>query len=124
MPAQGFNLWRFFLHVLLGPLATTLTLLFLVLIQAWECTPGKELSWNILSLFTTSGMLFLEVSLIAFLLQGNYASGLEDLTQPFGVSALIVGLDIFLKVFSFFLLHFCCSLSSISLAFTKNATIR
>ncbi|KAL9393243.1 hypothetical protein Peur_012528 [Populus x canadensis] len=65
--------------------------------QAWECTPGKELSWNILSLFTTSGMLFLEVSLIAFLLQGNYASGLEDLTQPFGVSALIVGLDIFLK---------------------------
>ncbi|XP_044499549.1 protein CANDIDATE G-PROTEIN COUPLED RECEPTOR 2-like isoform X6 [Mangifera indica] len=28
--------------------------------QAWECTPGKEVPWNILSLFTKSGMLFLE----------------------------------------------------------------
>ena len=90
------------MHVLLGPLANTVTLLFLVLMQAWECTPGKELSWNILSLLTTSGMLFLEVSLIAFLLQGNYASGFEDLTRPFGVSALVVGLDILLKVFPFF----------------------
>jgi len=87
------------LDLLLCPLEITVTLLFLVLIQAWECTPGKELVWNILSLFTTSGMLFLEVSLIAFLLQGNYVGGLEDLTRPFGLSALIVGLDILLKVF-------------------------
>ncbi|XP_002512286.2 protein CANDIDATE G-PROTEIN COUPLED RECEPTOR 2 [Ricinus communis] len=70
--------------------------------QAWECTPGKELTWNILSLFTTSGMLFLEVSLIAFLLQGNYASGLEALTRTFAVSALIVGLDILLKAIYMF----------------------
>ncbi|KAL9265628.1 G-protein coupled receptor 2-like protein [Drosera capensis] len=39
----------------------------------WECTPGKESAWNILSLFTTSGMLFLEVSLIAFLLKARPA---------------------------------------------------
>ncbi|KAF9599049.1 hypothetical protein IFM89_033656 [Coptis chinensis] len=46
--------------------------------QPWECTNGKEFSWNLLSLFTTSGMLFLEISLLAFLLQGSYASGLDD----------------------------------------------
>ncbi|KAJ6883637.1 protein CANDIDATE G-PROTEINUPLED RECEPTOR 2-like [Populus alba x Populus x berolinensis] len=71
-------------------------------LQAWECTPGKELAWNILSLFTTSGMLFLEVSLIAFLLQGNYVGGLEDLTRPFGLSSLIVGLDLLLKALYLF----------------------
>lgn len=68
------------------------------LAQAWECTPDKELPWNVLSLFTTSGMLFLEVSLLAFLLQGNYASGLEALTRTFVVSGILVGLDILLKV--------------------------
>lgn len=73
------------------------------LMQSWECTSGKEMAWNILSLFTTTGMLFLEVSLLAFLLQGNYASGLEALTRTFVVSGLIVGLDLFLKVFSLFL---------------------
>ncbi|KAJ6974458.1 hypothetical protein NC653_030532 [Populus alba x Populus x berolinensis] len=71
-------------------------------VLAWECTPGKELAWNILSLFTTSGMLFLEVSLIAFLLQGNYVGGLEDLTRPFGLSSLIVGLDLLLKALYLF----------------------
>lgn len=68
----------------------------------WECSPGKELAWNILSLFTTSGMLFLEVSLLAFLLQGNIASDPEALTRTFGISGLIVGLDISLKVFLWF----------------------
>ncbi|OMO55331.1 hypothetical protein COLO4_36048 [Corchorus olitorius] len=71
-------------------------------LQAWECTPGKEMAWNILSLFTTSGMLFLEVSLVAFLLQGNYASGLEALTRTFAVSGLIVGLDLLLKAIYLF----------------------
>ena len=70
--------------------------------QAWECTPEKAVAWNVLSLFTTSGMLFLEVSLVAFLLQGNYASGLEALTRTFVVSGLIVGLDLLLKVFCAF----------------------
>ncbi|GKV05524.1 hypothetical protein SLEP1_g17525 [Rubroshorea leprosula] len=60
------------------------------------------MAWNVLSLFTTSGMLFLEVSLVAFLLQGNYASGLEALTRTFVVSGLIVGLDLFLKVIYLF----------------------
>ncbi|KAM7472729.1 hypothetical protein LguiA_010912 [Lonicera macranthoides] len=67
-------------------------------LQAWECTLGKEVQWNVLSLFTSSGMLFLEVSLMAFLLQGNYASGLEALTRTFLVSGLVVGLDILLKL--------------------------
>ncbi|XP_057427047.1 protein CANDIDATE G-PROTEIN COUPLED RECEPTOR 2-like [Lotus japonicus] len=65
--------------------------------QVWECSPGKELAWNLLSLFTSSGMLFLEVSLLAFLLQGNNASGLEALTRTFGISGVIVGFDILLK---------------------------
>lgn len=65
--------------------------------QSWECTDGKEFSWNILSLFTTSGMLFLEISLLAFLLQGNYASGLEALTRTFVISGIILCVDILLK---------------------------
>ncbi|KAK7284301.1 hypothetical protein RJT34_19046 [Clitoria ternatea] len=70
--------------------------------QAWECSPGKELAWNLLSLFTTSGMLFLEVSLVAFLLQGNNAGGLEAMARTFGISALVVGLDILLKALYLF----------------------
>ncbi|XP_010259672.1 PREDICTED: transmembrane protein adipocyte-associated 1-like isoform X2 [Nelumbo nucifera] len=73
-------------------------------LQTWECTPGKDFSWNLLSLFTTSGMLFLEISLVAFLFQGNYASGLEALTRTFVVSGVIVCADILLKtiyIFSF-----------------------
>ncbi|KAJ4960747.1 hypothetical protein NE237_020657 [Protea cynaroides] len=66
-------------------------------LQTWECTSGMEFSWNLLSLFTTSGMLFLEVSLMAFLLQGNYDSGLDALTRTFVVSGIIVGADILLK---------------------------
>ncbi|KAK9043559.1 hypothetical protein V6N11_071895 [Hibiscus sabdariffa] len=71
-------------------------------LQAWKCTPGKEVAWNILSLSTSSGMLFLEISLVAFLLKGNYASGLETLTRTFVVSGLIVGLDLLLKVIYLF----------------------
>ncbi|KEH43059.1 putative transmembrane protein adipocyte-associated 1 [Medicago truncatula] len=70
--------------------------------QAWECTPGKELTWNLLSLFTSSGMLFLEVSLLAFLLQGNNASGVEALTRTFGISGIIVGFDVLLKAIYLF----------------------
>lgn len=66
--------------------------------QAWECTAAKELSWNMLSLFTESGMLLLEVSLLAFLLQGNHAGGLEVLTRTFVVSGVIVAADTLLKV--------------------------
>ncbi|CAI9102408.1 OLC1v1000671C1 [Oldenlandia corymbosa var. corymbosa] len=77
-------------------LVTVLNLLWCSL-QAWECSSGKEVAWSVLSLFTTSGMLFLEVSLMAFLLQGNYASGQEALTRTFGISGFIVGVDIFLK---------------------------
>lgn len=48
-------------------------------------------------------MLFLEVSLVAFLLQGNNAGGLEAMRRTFGISTLVVGLDILLKVFLWFL---------------------
>ena len=67
--------------------------------QAWQCTSGKELSWNLLTLFTTSGLLFLEVSLVAFLLQGNYTTGLESLTQTLVISGVIVAADVIIKVF-------------------------
>jgi len=76
--------------------------------QTWECSPGKEFAWNLLSLFTTSGMLFLEVSLLAFLFQGNSTSGLEALTRTFGISGIIVGFDILLKVILWFFLQACC----------------
>ncbi|XP_058743588.1 protein CANDIDATE G-PROTEIN COUPLED RECEPTOR 2-like [Vicia villosa] len=70
--------------------------------QVWECSAGKELTWNLLSLFTSSGMLFLEVSLLAFLLQGNNASGVEALTRTFGISGIIVGFDVLLKAIYLF----------------------
>ncbi|KAF6171388.1 hypothetical protein GIB67_009529 [Kingdonia uniflora] len=66
-------------------------------LQVWECTAGKESAWNLLSLFTSSGMMFLEISLVAFLLQGSYSSGLEALTRTFVVSGIVVGVDILLK---------------------------
>ncbi|CAA6653522.1 unnamed protein product [Spirodela intermedia] len=66
-------------------------------LQYWQCTPGRELSWNLLTLLTTSGLLFLEISLVAFLLQGNQASGLEALTRTFAISGVIVAVDVFLK---------------------------
>ncbi|KAG0483856.1 hypothetical protein HPP92_011940 [Vanilla planifolia] len=67
------------------------------ILQAWQCTPTKEFSWNLLSLCTKSGMLFLEVSLISFLLQGNQAGDLEALTRTFVVSGVIVAVDVLLK---------------------------
>ncbi|XP_010037233.2 protein CANDIDATE G-PROTEIN COUPLED RECEPTOR 2 [Eucalyptus grandis] len=66
-------------------------------LQAWQCTPGSETGWNILSLFTKSGLLCMEISLVAFLLQGNYANGLEALSRTFRVTAMIIGVDILLK---------------------------
>ncbi|KAL6636885.1 hypothetical protein ACP70R_024457 [Stipagrostis hirtigluma subsp. patula] len=43
------------------------------------------------------GMLFLEVSLIAFLLQGNDASGFESLARTFVISGAVVAADLLLK---------------------------
>jgi len=60
--------------------------------------PDRAFSWNVLSLFTKSGMLFLEVSLIAFLLQGNDASGFESLARTFVISGAVVAADVWLKV--------------------------
>ncbi|KAI6684744.1 hypothetical protein NL676_030657 [Syzygium grande] len=52
-------------------------------LQAWECTTGKEVAWNILSLW-------------------NSASGLHALTRTFVVSGLVVGLDLLLKAIYLF----------------------
>ncbi|KAJ0253118.1 hypothetical protein HA466_0121990 [Hirschfeldia incana] len=68
----------------------------------WECTPGKEVAWNLLTLFTTSGMLFLEVSLVAFLFQGNYASGAQALTRTFLITGFVIALDLLLKALYLF----------------------
>lgn len=67
-------------------------------LQAWQCSPGKEAAWNVLSLFTTSAMLCLEISLLAFLLQEDYSSGLAALAHNFAVSGIVVGVDMLLKV--------------------------
>nr|GMC75425.1 transmembrane protein adipocyte-associated 1 homolog [Ipomoea batatas] len=67
-------------------------------LQAWQCAPGKDVAWNLLSLFAASGMLCLEISLLSFLLHENYATGLETLTRTFFVSGLFVGVDVLLKV--------------------------
>ncbi|XP_031491359.1 protein CANDIDATE G-PROTEIN COUPLED RECEPTOR 2-like [Nymphaea colorata] len=72
------------------------------LLQAWQCTAGKEFAWNLLSLLTTTGMLFLEVSLLAFLLQGNQYSGLEALMRTLIISGIIVCFDFFLKAIYIF----------------------
>ena len=52
-----------------------------------------------MSLATTSGMLFLEVSLLAFLFQGNNVGSVEALARTFIVSGIFVGLDLVLKVY-------------------------
>lgn len=74
-------------------------------LQVWQCMPGKEVSWNLLSLLTALGTLCLEISLVAFLLQESYASGLEALAHTFIISGLIVGADIILKAIFVFGFH-------------------
>lgn len=66
--------------------------------QGWQCAPGKAIAWNLLSLFTECGMLTLEISIVAFLLQENYASGLEALAHTFLVSGSFVAVDILVQV--------------------------
>ncbi|KAG6530511.1 hypothetical protein ZIOFF_012750 [Zingiber officinale] len=66
--------------------------------QVWQCTAAKESAWNMLSLFTETGMLFMEISLLAFLLQGSHAGGLDVLTRTFVVSGVIVAADTLLKL--------------------------
>ncbi|KAI3726848.1 hypothetical protein L1987_66654 [Smallanthus sonchifolius] len=74
-------------------------------LQVWQCIPVKELSWNLLSLLTALATLCLEISLVAFLLQESYATGLEALTHTFIISGLIVGADILLKAVCVFGFH-------------------
>ncbi|KAL3513069.1 hypothetical protein ACH5RR_025786 [Cinchona calisaya] len=71
-------------------------------LQAWQCAPGKDVAWNLLSLFTASGMLCLEIGIVAFLLQDNYVSGLETLAYTFMVSGIFVGVDVLFKVMCIF----------------------
>lgn len=65
--------------------------------QSWQCANGKEVAWNLLSLFTTSGLLCLEISLVGFLLQESYTSGREALARIFTISGIIAGVDMLLK---------------------------
>ncbi|KAH7852379.1 hypothetical protein Vadar_024158 [Vaccinium darrowii] len=65
--------------------------------DAWQCSSGKEVAWNLLSLFTTAVMLSLEISLMAFLIQENYSTGFESLARAFTLSGVIVGVDMLLK---------------------------
>ncbi|KAK2411415.1 protein CANDIDATE G-PROTEIN COUPLED RECEPTOR [Trifolium repens] len=67
------------------------------LLQAWQCSPGKVVQWNLLSLFTASGMLYLEISLMAFLLNDNYMNAMETLAHTSIVAGIIVFVDTLLK---------------------------
>ncbi|XP_028763471.1 transmembrane protein adipocyte-associated 1 homolog [Neltuma alba] len=67
------------------------------LFQAWQCSPGKDVAWNFLSLLTASGILCLEISMMAFLLKDNYMNGIETLAHTFLVSGIIVVVDTLLK---------------------------
>ncbi|KAG5536475.1 hypothetical protein RHGRI_024040 [Rhododendron griersonianum] len=80
-------------------------------LQAWQCSSGKEVAWNLLSLFTTAGILCLEISLMAFLIQENHSTGFETLARAFTLSGFIVGVDILLKAAE---LHTCCILKELS----------
>ncbi|GAV70036.1 Tmemb_40 domain-containing protein [Cephalotus follicularis] len=95
-------------------LAASLNLAWCTL-QAWQCSTRKEVAWNLLSLFTTSTMLCLEISLMSFLLQENYARGFEALPRTLIVSGIIVSVDLLLKaiyVFGFAIPLFIDSLGS------------
>lgn len=70
--------------------------------QSWQCANGKEVAWNLLSLFTTSGLLCLEISLVGFLLQESYTSGREALARIFTISGIIAGVDMLLKAIYIF----------------------
>ncbi|XP_027332883.1 transmembrane protein adipocyte-associated 1 homolog [Abrus precatorius] len=71
-------------------------------LQSWKCSPEKEVAWNILSLFTASGMLCLEINLMTFLLKDNYMNGMEALAHTFLLSGIIVFVDTLLKAIHIF----------------------
>ncbi|KAI3454726.1 hypothetical protein Pfo_011389 [Paulownia fortunei] len=82
-------------------LAALLNLAWAIL-EAWQCAPGKRIAWNLLSLSTECAMLTLEISILAFLLQENYSSGLEALANSFMVSGSFVAVDILIQsIFTF-----------------------
>ncbi|PRQ16321.1 putative transmembrane protein adipocyte-associated 1 [Rosa chinensis] len=66
-------------------------------LQGWQCSGGKAVAWNLLTLFTASAMMCLEISLVAFLLQDNYSTGVEALAQTFLFSGIVVSVDTLLK---------------------------
>ncbi|CAN1795870.1 Protein CANDIDATE G-PROTEIN COUPLED RECEPTOR 2 [Linum perenne] len=95
------KLWRGGSYVMISYyallwLATSLNLAWCCL-QAWRCSPEKEIAWNFLSLLTASSILCLEISVIAFLLQDNYATGMGTLGRTFLVSGIIVAVDLLFK---------------------------
>ena len=72
-----------------------------------QCNSTMQTFWNILSLFTNSRMLFLEISLVAFLIQGNTAVESDALKHTFILSGDVAAVDMLLKVcmFSMFQLY-------------------
>jgi len=84
-----------------------------------QCNSTKQTSWNILSLFTNSGMLFLEISLVAFLLQGNTAVESDALQRTFTISGTVAAVDMLLKVcfFCFPVISFTYKVKSMLLSF-------
>ncbi|CAI8584335.1 unnamed protein product [Vicia faba] len=71
---------------------------FFLLELAWQCTPGKEVAWNMLSLFTASCMLYLKRSFMDLLLNNGYMNDMETLVHTSTVLEIVVYVDILLKV--------------------------
>ncbi|KAJ4847142.1 hypothetical protein Tsubulata_050263 [Turnera subulata] len=65
--------------------------------HGWQCVAEKEVGWNLLSMFATSAMLCLEMSIVGFLLQDSYSSGLDTLSRTFVVSGVAVAVDFMFK---------------------------
>ncbi|CAA0826606.1 Protein of unknown function- transmembrane-40 [Striga hermonthica] len=72
------------------------------MVQGWQCAPDKVVAWNLLSLFTECGMLSLEISIVAFLLQDNYANGLEALAHTFLITGSFVAVDLLVQAIFIF----------------------
>ncbi|GER53098.1 hypothetical protein STAS_30585 [Striga asiatica] len=72
------------------------------MVQGWQCALDKAIAWNLLSLFTECGMLSLEISIVAFLLQDDYANGLEALAHIFRISGSVVAVDLLVQAIFIF----------------------
>eukprot|EP00249_Psilotum_nudum_P005860 c19285_g1_i2 orf=410-1072(-) len=73
-----------------------LNLIWFVL-KVRQAKDGRIMSWNIMSLVVSFGMVLLEVSVVVFLSQGYLVSGWDALTRTLVCSGLVATADTFIK---------------------------